>query len=87
MSDHEYAKPVRLADWLGEFAKRMSKNKPKPKSDEFEDIRLLYKEEGGDFDTVEAKVREIRERAGLDIITKQSSLEALEEKLASKHKK
>lgn len=59
-NDYEYVRPSAQADWLREFADREL-----AKGGNFDDIRAMYKE-SEDKQGVEACVKELRDRIGLD---------------------
>ena len=64
----EYQPPANLPKWLKDFAdKELQKE-----GDPFQDIRDLFNVKS-DIEAVEAKVKEIRDRVGLDQLKKESS--------------
>ena len=64
----EYQPPTNLPKWLKEFADSALKKEGNP----FEDIRELFNIKN-DVEAAEAKVKEIRDRVGLDQLKKESS--------------
>lgn len=68
--DREYAPNVPLPDWLKEFADRELK-----KGSPFDDIKEIFMDNRREEaqKAIEAKVEELRNRVGLDIIEKQAS--------------
>lgn len=63
--DREYARAAALPDWLQSFADDELKKGGNP----FDDIRELFKSKN-DLDAVEARVDELRQQVGLDVIEK-----------------
>lgn len=73
MYDREYAHNGPLVDWLQEFAdKELQKE-----GNLFDDIRELFKSKN-DIEAVEAKVEELREKVGLDLIEKTATIKHVE---------
>ena len=65
-NDYEYMRPAVQSDWLRDFADRELE-----KGGNFDDIKSLFKIKE-DKHSVEARVRELRERIGLDVVLGQS---------------
>lgn len=65
--DREYSPPSVLPDWLKRFADNNLKD-----ANPFDDIKELFRHKNN-LDDVEARVAELRERVGLDLIEKQAS--------------
>jgi len=71
--EYEYARPAAVPDWLEEFASRELKKEGNP----FEDIRNLFQQKNEAM-AVEERVKELRERIGLDKIEKQATIREVE---------
>jgi hypothetical protein len=66
--DREYARSAALPDWMKDFAnERLEKD-----GTTIEDIRNLFNTKS-EFDSVEARVSEMRDRVGLDVLEKVAS--------------
>ena len=76
-NDYEYMRPAAQPDWLREFAEREL-----DKGGNFDDIKNLFKAKENRHG-VEARVKELRERIGLDVVLGQSEGENRPEKNAS----
>ena len=69
-NDREYARPSALPNWLKNFADKQLEAGPST----MEDIKNLL-ESKSELDSVEARVKELRDRVGLDIIEKVAGTE------------